>query len=391
MSVVHQPSRAVRDIWLTSQRDESPAVQGVVSLAIGDPDFPTPDHITQALIDALNSGATHYAPQHGDPELQAVLATQLSNVAGRHFSPDQLLITHGASGAIAAAVLSIVEAGQRVIVPEPTYSLFADMVRMAGGVVVFVSHEKGFRLNLAGIEAEAAAGARLITICNPCNPTGVVYSSHELEELGRIAQRYGILVLVDEAYSEIVFDGLEFVSALNVRSLTENLIYVQSFSKTYAMCGWRIGYLAAELKLVGPAACIHRTLNGPVNSAVQRAAITASLCESDWPSRMRQEYQRRRDIVVEIVGRSRDLHLTLPQGAFYAFLGYSSGRPALEVTQKALMRGVAVRPGTEYGPDGEGFIRISFARGSSFLVEGMRRLVQELRDGTKGEIYSVRE
>jgi aspartate aminotransferase len=377
---MHRASRAVREILLSSERQVLQATPEVISLATGDPDFPTPEHITQALAEAVRSGATHYAQQHGDPELQAVLAEQLGMTAGRSFAPRQVLITHGASGAIAAAVLSTVEAGERVIIPDPTYSLFADMVHIAGGVVVFVRHDEDFHLDLKRIETEAAIGARLIIICNPCNPTGAVYSKAELEELGRIATRYGQLVLVDEAYDHIVFDNMAFVSALEIESLAENLIYVQSFSKTYAMCGWRIGYLAGEQRLVQSASCIHRTLNGPVNSAVQRAAIAATLVRSDLQSRMRQEFQERRDAVVRMVADTSEVRLIVPQGAIYAFLGYSATNSALQVVRKALADGVAVRPGTEFGPDGEGFVRVALAADRDVLAEGMARLVRSLSE-----------
>jgi aspartate aminotransferase len=374
MTMTFTPSRVVQELARHSQRPMGKPGPEVISLSVGDPDFPTPEHISQALTDAVAAGATHYAAPMGDPELREALAEQVTEYANRPYSADHVLVTHGGSGALAATILATVDPGQRVIVPQPTYSLYADLVRLAGGEVVFVGHRDDLHLDLQGI-ADAAPGARMVVICNPCNPTGAVYTRRELEELADIAAEHDLLVISDEAYDHLVFDGVQYASALEIDELAERLIYVQTFSKTYAMCGWRIGYMSASREIVQAAGRIHRTLTGPLNSAVQRAAVVALSEPGDWTERMRREYQARRDIIVRMLKGVEGLEVRPPDGTFYAFLKYRTSKPALEVARLALEDGVSVRPGSEFGPDGEGFIRIAFSTERTRLIEGMERLI----------------
>ena len=232
-----------------------------------------------------------------------------------------------------------------------------------------------FHLDIDLIEA-AAQYARMIILCNPCNPTGVVYGRDELDALGAIAAKHGLLVVVDEAYHRIVFDSREFVSALSIENLAENLVYIQTFSKTYAMCGWRIGYLVARPELAEAAGAVHRAVNGPVNSAVQRAAIVALGLSRDWPSEMCQRYQAQRDLVVDTVRQSPFLRLSPPQATFYAFIKYTNELASTRIVELGLRAGVAVRPGTEYGLGGEGYVRVAYSADRQTVSNGMARLVR---------------
>ena len=372
-------SRMVQELVRRSQRPAARPGSELISLAAGDPDFATPEHISQALAHALAAGATHYAQLQGDAELRAALADQVSDVANRSYGADQLLITHGASAGLAATILAAVDPGTKVVLPEPTYSLYADLVWMAGGEVSFVRHRPDLHLDLDGIAA-AAPGARMVVVCNPCNPTGAVYTRDELEELASIAQENDLLVLSDEAYDHIVFDGVEFTSALEIDGLAERLVYVQTFSKTYAMTGWRIGYVAGSRPVVEAATRVHRAFNGPLNSAVQRAALVAVTEPTDWPARMCREYRARRDIVSRMVQGVPGLELREPQGSFYAFIRYPCDVSSLEVVRQAAERGVAVRAGSEFGPSGEGHVRVAFSTGRELLIEGMERLLGLLEE-----------
>lgn len=367
------PSRAVQRLAARSQRPALRPGPEVISLASGDPDFPTPDHIRQALIDAIHGGYTHYVDNQGDPELRHAIAQQVSRIAGYDFAPDQVVVTHGGSGALAAAILSTVDPGDRVLLPEPTYSLYADLVELAGGVPIYVPQTSDFHLDLDQLAVEAA-GARLIVLCHPCNPTGVVYRSDELAALAEIAERENLLVLCDEAYDHIVFDEAAFTSSLTIPGLRDRLIYCQTFSKTYAMTGWRIGYLVAPLPVASAAARIHRTVNGAMNGAVQRAALAALTIQSDWPERMRQEYQARRELVLEMLAGAPGIAWTPPDGTFYAFIRYAGSASPRQVVAAALERGVAIRPGTEYGPSGNNYVRIAFSTERQQLMEALLRL-----------------
>jgi aspartate/methionine/tyrosine aminotransferase len=379
MTTTFTASRMVQELRRRSLRPATRPGPELISLAAGDPDFPTPEHISQALADAVAAGATHYAQMQGDPELRAALADQMTEVAGRPFGADQVAITHGASGGLAATFLALVDPGARVIVPEPTYSLYADLTWMAGGEVTFVRHGPDVHLDLEGIEA-AAPGARMVAVCNPCNPTGVVYAQQELEDLAAIAQEHDLLVLSDETYDHIVYDGVELVSMLEIPGLADRLLLVNTFSKTFAMTGWRVGYVAGPREAVDAIATMHRAFNGPLNAAVQRAALVAVTEPTDWPERMRREYQARRDIVTRMVAGVPDLRLLKPQGSFYAFIRYGPGVPAVDVVKRALDEGVAIRPGSEFGPSGEGHVRVAFSTGRERLVEGMERLLGILEE-----------
>src|SRR5437660_5161850 len=379
MTTSFSPSRMVQDLQRRSLRPAVRPGPELISLAQGDPDFATPEHISQALTDALAAGATHYAQLVGDAELRAALAEQMTELAGRSYGVDQVAITHGASAGLAAAILALVDPGTRVLVPEPTYSLYADLTWMAGGEVVFVPHQPDLHLDLDGIEA-AAPGARLVVICNPCNPTGAVYTQGELEDLAEIAEEHDLWVISDEPYDHIVYDGVDFVSALEVPALADRLLYVNSFSKTWAMTGWRIGWVAGPREVIGAIGALHRTINGPVNSAVQRAALVAVTEPSDWPERMRREYQARRDLVSRMVAGLEGLEPGEPDGSFYGFIRYGSDVPSVDVVAQAQEAGVAIRSGSEFGPSGEGFVRVAFSTGRERLIEGMERLLGVLEE-----------
>ncbi len=369
-----EPSLAVQRIEATSQRPSRRPGPGVISLASGDPDFQTPDYIRQALIDAISTGYTHYADGQGDAELRAALATNATVIAGAEIRPQQVLVTHGGSAALTSAIVGTVNPGERVLIPEPTYSLYADLTRMIGAEPVFIPQTADFHLDLVAIEEEAAKGAALLVVCHPCNPTGVIYENEELRSLGQLAEKYDFRVLSDEAYDHIVFSGHSFTSTLAIEELRDRLIYCQTFSKTYAMTGWRVGYLIAPLAITSAASRIHRTLVGPMNSAVQRAALAAITTESDWPERMRAEYEERRGLVMNLMADVPGVTIRPPDGAFYAFIKYDGDTPPLRVIESAYDMGVAVRAGTEYGPSGDGYVRVAFATDRENLTEGLLRL-----------------
>jgi aspartate aminotransferase len=345
---------------------------GVVALMNGDPDFDTPEHIRRALAEAVGSGLTHYGPNQGDPELREVIAARLSR-PDAPVGADQVLITHGSTAGISASVLAAVDRGDRVLIPTPTYSLYADVVRLAGGKPVAVPSREDLQLDMGAIAA-AAPGARMIMICNPCNPTGAVYPPETMAELGRIAERHDLLVVADEAYDHLIFDGTRFISTLDVPELAGRVLYVQTFSKTYAMTGWRVGYLAGPKRLVDGALAVHRTFNGPANQALHRAALAALTGPQDVVEVMRREYALRRELVVELLHGIPGVTFHPPAGTFYAFLGYGGGASSVDVAGQAMQAGVAVRAGSEYGEGGDGHLRLSFATSRELLTEGISRL-----------------
>lgn len=369
---MHEPSLAVQRVAAISRRPAVRPGPDVISLSSGDPDFETPAYIRQALIDAINAGYTHYADNQGDPDLRAALAAQLS-AGGQAWNPAEVVVTHGGSGAVAAAVIATINPGDRVLLPEPTYSLYADLVRFVDAEPVFVPQTADFHLDLDALAA-VAPGSSMVMLCHPNNPTGVVYRRDELEALAEIAEAHDLLALADEAYDHIVYPGVEFVSTLAIPALRQRLLYCQTFSKTYAMTGWRIGFLAAPEPIAKAAARVHRTFNGTMNAAVQRAALAAVTTPDDGPAQRCAEFDRRRQLALGILNEVDGISVNAPDGAFYLFVKSLTGVSSSEMRSAADEFGVAIRAGNEYGPSGEGFIRIAFSSSVPEVQEGVTRL-----------------
>lgn len=376
------PADAVARIAAASRRAQQPQSSGdLVSLAMGEPDFDTPERITEAAIESLRSGRTHYSPLLGEVALRETLAERLSDSTGEDVSVGDILVTHGGTAGLAASILSIVNPGDRVVIPDPTYSLYADLVSMADGVVVPVPLAPDLHWDLELLQ-EALRGARLFIFCNPVNPTGIVHSRRELEALGAMLQGSDTIVISDEAYWALDFTGRPFTSAIEIDSLKERTIYCQTFSKSYAMTGWRVGYLWGPSALIGAAARIHNTFNGSVNTAVQDAARVAVLTGAEDIERMRATYRRRGELMREALSDIPGLQLSAPEGAFYQFPRYDLDIPSADVVAFLRSHGVAVRPGSEFGAHGEYHLRLSYAASDEAIVTGVQRLgsgLQELR------------
>lgn len=371
-------AEAVLRIERTSLRVQQPASSGdMISLAMGEPDFDTPPRIIQAAVEALQSGYTHYAPLLGDKALCQALADEISAHSGNPVKAGEVLVTHGGTAGLAAAILSMVNPGDRVVIPDPTYSLYADLVNMAGGICVPMPCRADLHWDLTRLE-QTLEGAKLFVFCNPGNPTGIVHSREEIAALGALVNRYDTLVIADEAYSDLVFTARPFTSVLQVPAFAGRTLYCQTFSKSYAMTGWRVGYLAGPAPMIAAAARIHNSLNGSVNSAVQRAALVALTQCQDDVKRMYDIYRERRLLMMQGLAAIPELTLNEPEGAFYCFPAYSLPIPAIDMVALLREQGIAVRPGSEFGAAGEGHLRLSYAASSEAIIEGVRRLKRGL-------------
>ncbi|NGO68320.1 pyridoxal phosphate-dependent aminotransferase [Streptomyces boncukensis] len=372
------PASRMAELRRSSRRPAlAPAPPGAVSLAMGEPDFPTPPPVIDAAVAALRAGETHYADQQGLRELRAALAARLPAHPARTWTADDVVVTHGATAALAAVVLAMVGPGDRVVVPEPAYSLYADLVVLAGGTVDFVPLAPDLHWDLDALAA-ALPGAAMMIFSNPSNPTGIVHREQELRALGGLLDGSDVLVVSDEAYHRLAYPGHEPTSALEIASLRDRTVYVQTFSKTYAMTGWRVGYLTGPREVVDAAAQAHRTLNGSSDTAAQHAALAALDLPDSVVDAMADRYRRRRELVVAHLSGVPGLHLVPPEGAFYGFLRYDADRGSEAVARELAERGVLVRAGAEYGPSGEGHVRISFAASEDDLRSGLERLVRHL-------------
>lgn len=373
----NQPSTVSQTIAATSGRPTTRPASGASPLQMGDPSFATPRFLADAQQQAIRDGYTHYAPNPGDSELRDALAAELTARSGYAYSPSQVVVTGGGSPAITSAILAAIDPGDRVLIPEPTYSLYADSTRLAGGIVDYVAPGAGGRIDLEAMEGRAA-GAKMIVLCHPGNPTGMVYTERELRRIGAIALKHDLLVMSDEAYDNIVFDGVDFLSALEVEDFRDRLFYCQTFSKTFAMTGWRFGYVVAPESFANSLVLVHRTFAGPVNSSVQRAALAAVTSRSTWPAERLLDYERRREVTLSALSGIPGVTFVVPEGAFYVLLRYPQSADATTFTAHALEHGVAVRSGTEFGPSGEHQVRISFCVDDAVLELGLERLTRAL-------------
>lgn len=352
---------------------------GAVALSMGEPDSGTPAAIVDAAIAALRAGRTRYTNLTGAPELRAAIADKLSGETGRQISTDQIVVTHGGSAGLAASMLALVNPGDKVLIPEPTYSLYADHAAMVGADAVWVANRPDGGLDLERLTIEAST-ARMIIICNPSNPTGRIYSPADLEGVAKIlSSNPGVLLLADEAYSDIIFSGSEFRSAFTLDRVADQVILCSTFSKTYAMTGWRIGYVAAEPQIAARVNLLHRTLNGSINTFVQDAAVVALTTPANELAATARSYEERRDIVVEALKSLPGVTMLAPQGAFYAFVAIDADLTSDEMTARFAKAGVIVRSGSEFGPSGEGHVRLSFATDQVSLREGLTRFATVAR------------
>jgi len=344
-----------------------------ISLALGESTDSTPPEIVRAAVASLAAGRTRYELVTGSPRLRARIAEAFDAEGIESLNSDNVVVTHGASAGLAAAILALVNPGDVAVLPEPTYSLYADQVAMAGGRVRWVPNDVGGRPRLNQLGA-AMSGARLLVMCNPSNPTGYVLAAEELTAIVALAAEHDANVIFDEAYRDVVFDGVSFASSAPLVPGNPHVLCCGTFSKSFAMTGWRLGWVLADKENADAINLVHRTINGPLSTFVQDAASSALSLPHGHLQRAVSELQVRRDLVCAYLGAMSGVEAAIPQGAFYVFPRIDRGLTSAELTSRLAKSGVLVRAGSEYGPSGEGHIRISFALNTSQLREGMERI-----------------
>jgi len=346
----------------------------IISLASGDPDFRTPDYIVDAAKAALDAGLTHYAPGLGLTPLRAVIAEQLSGLGGGAFAMEDVIITNGAASGIYAAMLATLNPGDEVLLHDPTFSLYADVALSAGFVPVFVPWTVDLRLDMPALERAVTPRTRMFVLNNPVNPTGIVLTMAEMQAIADFVTKYDLLLLSDEAYDHLVFDGRPMISAASFEQLADRALIVNTCSKTFAMTGWRIGFAAARGGGATPIGVMQRTVVNNIATMNQHAALAAYSIKTSWQADMLAEYTKRRDVMCEMVNAMPGLHCEKPEGAFYVYVRVDAKVSSEALTAHCLRHGVAVRSGTEFGARGEGFIRLTFAGAITSFEPGLGRL-----------------
>jgi len=353
------------------------SIEGVISLGVGEPDFATPWHISEAAIESLKKGYTMYTSNSGMPELRQELSRYLRNNYNLEYNPDgELLITVGVSEALDLAMRALLNPGDEVIMSDPCYVSYNPCITLAGGIPVMVptNEENNFELSAADIETRITSRTKAILIGYPANPTGAVMSRDKLAEIAEVAQRHRILVISDEIYAKLVYD-VEHTCFATLPGMKENTILLNGFSKTYAMTGWRIGYAAAPREIIAAMTKIHQYTMMCAPTMGQVAAIEALRAGEDSATEMVEDYNRRRLVMVKGL---RDIGLSCfePKGAFYAFPSIKrTGMTSEEFAERLLTEEkVAVVPGSAFGECGEGYVRCCYATSLAEIEESLARM-----------------
>ena len=344
--------------------------EGIVNLALGEPDFPIPREAKDAVSRALEEDFTHYTPGKGIPELRDAIARR-EEEKGAPMDDKDVIITSGASEALHLATLALVEAGDEVLIPDPGFVSYRPLVELAGGrAVLYPLMEEDFDIDLEAFTELITPETRMIILNSPSNPTGGVLSKKTLRGIAELAQDGGISIMSDEVYDDIVYD-CPHVSPVKY---AENTIVVKGFSKSYAMTGLRLGYAYAEGDVVEAMLKVHQYIQASTCSLSQCAALAALSCGS-YLSGMVAELRDRRDLILRELRKIPGIRCSVPGGAFYVFPDTSSYGPSKALAMKLLREGrVVITPGTAFGRRGEGYVRISFAAGKDKIKEGINRI-----------------
>ena len=349
----------------------------IIHLEIGEPDFNTPENIIQSAISALNAGWTHYGPSAGLPDLRKTIAEEVSHSRGIAVQPEEVVVVPGGKPIIFFSILALVNEGDEVIYPNPGFPIYESMINYVGGrgIPIRLREERDFRLDVGELERLITDRTRLIIINSPHNPTGGVLNKRDIEQLALAVGDRNILVLSDEIYSRLIFDG-DHHSIISQPGFKERTILLDGFSKTYAMTGWRMGYGVMRPDLAAQIARLMTNSNACTASFSQIAGIEALHGDQSSVYHMREEFQRRRDMFVAGLNRIKGFSCRMPKGAFYVFpnvtaTGWKSKPLADALLEEA---GVACLSGTSFGQFGEGYLRFSIANSLENLSKALERV-----------------
>ncbi len=365
-------------------------MDNVISLSIGEPDFQTPWHIRDEGIRSLEKGKTFYSPNRGFSDLLKEITNYYERRFSLTYSPaDQTLVTVGGSEAIDLVFRTLVEEGDEVIIPQPSFVCYTPLATMAGGtpVVINTKNEDNFRLKASDLEAAITPKSKLLVLPFPNNPTGAILEKRDLFEIAEVIKKHDLIVLSDEIYCGLTYGGRNHVSIASIDGMYERTVVVNGFSKSYAMTGWRLGYALGPAPIIAQMTKLHQYGIMSAPTTAQYAAIEALRHGDHDVSRMRDEYDMRRRLVVDTFN---DMGLSCfePLGAFYVFPCIkSTGLSSEEFCTRLIKeKHVAVVPGSAFGDCGEGFVRVSYSyslRHLKVAMERIREFVGELKDGSK--------
>ena len=354
------------------------AGERVLHFEIGRPDFDTPEYIKRAAEQALADGKVHYTSNFGLMELRQAIADKLKRENNVDYTASEVLVTVGLSEAVFAVLATILEEGDEILVPDPVWLNYINVPNLLGAKAVTygLTEETGFQMNLEEVKAKITSKTRAIVIITPNNPTGGVLSEDVLKELAEIAVSNDLMVISDEVYERLVYDGAKHISIASLPGMKERTFTMNGMSKAYAMDGWRLGYVAAPEEYILAMNKFHQHNTTCAPSFVQAAAIAALNEEGDEVKEMVKEYQRRRDYAVKAINEIPGLHCECPKGAFYIFINCKSlNMKSADLSAYLLEEAkIALVPGDVFGPGGEGYLRMSFANSYENVAAGCEQL-----------------
>lgn len=361
----------------------------IISLSIGEPDFDTPDFIKQAAKTAIDENYSHYTPISGFPELKDAVIRKFKRENNLDYERSQIVVSTGAKQSIYNVFQSVLNRGDEVLIPAPFWVTYSDIVQLSGGVPVVVptSFEEGFKPHIEKLESHINSKTRAIIYSSPCNPSGVIYSPEELKEIARMAEKHDLLIISDEIYEHITY-GDKPVSIASFPEAYNRTVTINGLSKSFAMTGWRIGYIGAPAWIAKACETLQSQVTSGANSIAQRAAITALDAPLSQTRYMIDEFAKRKDLMMKKASEIKDFKVHAPMGAFYLFPDVSAtfgrnfkGRAIRNADDLSLYlleeANVSTVSGSAFGTDS--CLRISFAASADQLTEAMDRIKEALR------------
>ena len=363
-----------------SERSQRPTAipKGAIRLDMGEPDFSTPAHIQEAAAHAMRDNFTHYGNAYGEPALREAICLSLKRDFGVERNPENVLVTAGGIEAINVISATYLNPGDEALIPDPEYSAYADSVSLFGGTPVFVPLKENFHIDFEAMEKRISKKTKIVFVSSPGNPTGRVLREDEIRSLARLAVKMDLLLVLDEAYHKLIYSGVKFLSICQVEDVRNRSILLYSFSKTYAMTGWRVGYMVADAPFIKDMVVFHKATTICPNVPAQMACAAAAAGPQDCVEAMRQEYEERKVLVEKKLREIKRLSTPPCEGAFYFFPRFEHALTSAQMTDYLFSKGILVRSGTEFGTGGQKHFRISFSTSMEVLEHGMGRLKQAL-------------
>lgn len=348
-------------------------------LTLGEPDFPTPNYIVEACKQAIDEGKTHYVAENGIPELRAAICEKLARENNLHYTPDEISVTTGVAMAMFISIVATLNPGDEILVPNPVYVTYWQIPQIAQAKIVTYDllEEKDYQVDVEQIRSRITDKTKMLVVVSPSNPTGGVLRHESLVEIAALAKEHDLIVLSDEIYDHFVYDDdLKLESIASLPGMKERCIVLNGFSKSMAMTGWRLGYIAAPASFMDAMNRLSFYMTAGTTTFVQHAGVTALQDEDGSIERMRAAFKERRDYLVEEIGKMKHFSCKKPEGAFYIFLNIKkTGMSARDFCNFALEKvRLAMVPGTAFGPGGEGYVRLSYAYSTETLHEAVAKL-----------------